>query len=370
MSVSGEPTGVVSHVRRQIAEKFEAKVRDWLDTNVDGFAEAHIKSINSSATGGLSGETFIITAELPKALKDSPRTIVLKKDVVDKKTNPQTSFANLVAAQTALGAIAELRVPRVLGFEPSADPLGAPFLVMEFVAGEIPADVPSYAAAGWVHDATVAQRSMLWQSGIDFLVRLHKLDWRVLGLGQLRSETSGTDDLDRSLNYIIAMFRREAAGQTSPIIERAIAWLLANRPALDSECICWGDARIGNMIWRDFECVAAIDWEMSSLGCPGIDLGWWSFFHRWSTFGQGHAQLDGMCVGPALADLYEARGGRPIEHFRYYEILATVRGLSVWLRMYQFMHAEGKLPVMNPLGESIHMLRVLQALMDQADQAG
>ena len=238
---------------------------------------------------------------------------------------------------------------------------------MEFVEGEIPADVPSYAASGWVHDATDQQRAALWQSGIEFLVRLHQLDWRELGLGQLQLASSGADDLEKTLNYSIDLFRLEAGGQSSPIIERAIAWLRANRPLPDRSCVCWGDARIGNIIWQKFKPIAFIDWDMSTIACPGVDLGWWSFFHRWSTFGQGHPDLGGMCVGQPLANLYQACGGSHIENLCYYEILATVKGLSVWLRMYRLMRADGKLPEMNPLDDNIHMVRVLRLLMDQAD---
>ena len=30
----------------------------------------------------------------------------------------------------------------------------------------------------------------------------------------------------------------------------------------------WGDSRIGNMLWRDFEPVAVLDWEMATVGPP------------------------------------------------------------------------------------------------------
>lgn len=340
-------------------------MENWLGEHIPFLSGARIKSLRTSATGGLSGETYIITLKGREAA-DKAITVVLKKDVGDKPTNPQTSFSNLIKVQTALGNIDGLRVPRVLGYEASPGILGAQFLVMEFVDGVIPADVPSYAASGWVRDASVDQRRSMWRFGIAFLVRLHKLDWQEFKLEQLRFAAPGRDELERCLNYTIELFRQESEGASTPLCEQAIAWLVANRPTPDRVCICWGDARIGNIIWRKFEGVAVIDWEMSSLGCPGIDLGWWSFFHRWSTFGQGLPELDGMCVGQELAELYEACGGGRIEHFRYYETLAAVRGLSVWLRMYKLMRAEGKLPPLDPLDDSIHMVRVLRDLMDQA----
>jgi aminoglycoside phosphotransferase (APT) family kinase protein len=39
----------------------------------------------------------------------------------------------------------------------------------------------------------------------------------------------------------------------------------------------WGDARLSNLIYRDFEVAAVLDWEMSGIGDPLPDLGWWLF---------------------------------------------------------------------------------------------
>jgi aminoglycoside phosphotransferase (APT) family kinase protein len=356
----------VEKVERPGIEAFTVRIEAWLDAHIPSCAGSRITSMSQPSSGGLSGDTYIISVERPGAAA-TPEKLVLRKDVQDKKTNPQSHFANLVLVQTALGDAGTLPVPRILGMEASTDTLGAPFVVMECVEGDIPSDVPSYAAAGWVREATADQRRKMWQSGIDFLVRLHAIEWREHDLGGLRVEAPGADDLERSLNHAISLFRDEADGHSAPICERAISWLIANRPAVSRECISWGDARIGNMIWRDFECVAVIDWEMSSLGTPGIDLGWWSFFHRWSTFGQGIADLDGMCVGQSLVDLYHARGGSRIDDFSYYEVLAAVRGLSIWLRLWKVMRADGVFPDgMSPLDESNHMIRVLTALMDDA----
>jgi aminoglycoside phosphotransferase (APT) family kinase protein len=364
MSSQPNTSAAVTKVDRGTVDQLEDRITAWLNSRIPDLKNAHVVGLRTSDTSGLSGETYIVDIENGDAA--APDKLVVKKDVTENQTNPQSSFANLALIQTVLGGGDGLPIPRVVGVETASDTIGAPFLVMEYVEGDIPSDVPSYATAGFVHDATVDQRSRMWQSGIDFLVRLHRIDWREYKLGQLRFDFPGDTELDRCVSHAISMFRAEAQGRTAPICEHAIEWLLTDRPPNQPESICWGDARIGNMIWRDFDCVAVIDWEMCSLGCPAVDLGWWSFFHRWSTFGQGNPDLDGMCVGQPLADLYEARGGVHIDNFRYFEVLAAVRGLSIWLRTYQAMCAAGALPAdMDPLGESIHMIRVLQALMPE-----
>ncbi|XGU18600.1 phosphotransferase [Rhodococcus sp. 3Y1] len=47
-----------------------------------------------------------------------------------------------------------------------------------------------------------------------------------------------------------------------------------------SAVLCWGDSRIGNVIYRDFEPAAVLDWEMATLGPRELDLGWMIFQHR------------------------------------------------------------------------------------------
>ena len=44
--------------------------------------------------------------------------------------------------------------------------------------------------------------------------------------------------------------------------------------------LSWGDSRIGNMIFDDFEPVAVLDWEMAALGPRELDLAWLIFLHR------------------------------------------------------------------------------------------
>ncbi len=354
-------SGAVSKVTRESSRGIESRLEGWLKENLSGFERCRVGNFSSSAAGGLSGETLIVPLEQAPV-----SAVVVKLEVLEAATNPQTSFNTLLTLQKVLGDIDTLPVPRLLGAESSPEVLGAPFAIMEFVSGQIPSDIPPYAASGWVREATAEQRAQMWDSGLDFLVQLHQLDWQALALQHLQFDAPGDDHLERCLNFSVQLFRGESNGRSSAICEEAIAWLRSHRPEPARECLNWGDARIGNIIWQNFECAAAIDWEMGCLGYPGIDLGWWSFFHRWSTFGQNNPALEGMCVGQELADLYHARGGDRIEQFVYYELLAAIRGLSIWLRMFDAMKAQGAFGDLDPLGDEIHMVKVVDALMREA----
>ena len=45
----------------------------------------------------------------------------------------------------------------------------------------------------------------------------------------------------------------------------------------------WGDARIGNMLYRDFEPAAVLDWEMAAVGPREVDVAWMIFLTGSST---------------------------------------------------------------------------------------
>ena len=68
----------------------------------------------------------------------------------------------------------------------------------------------------------------------------------------------------------------------SPLVERALGWLQDRFPddvAAAEPVLVWGDARIGNVIYRDFIPVAVLDWEMATVGPREFDLAWISFAH-------------------------------------------------------------------------------------------
>ena len=55
-------------------------------------------------------------------------------------------------------------------------------------------------------------------------------------------------------------------GPRIPILERSLAWLADNLPADEGPpVLSWGDARIGNVIYRDFAPVGVLDWEMAGV---------------------------------------------------------------------------------------------------------
>ncbi len=100
----------------------------------------------------------------------------------------------------------------------------------------------------------------------------------------------------------------------------------------------WGDSRPGNIIYRDFEPVAVLDWEMAAVGPPEVDLAWVTFFQR---FWAGMADTYGLppvpaMFGPAESVLaYEGRSGEKLDRLAWYEAFAGLRFGIILARMSQ-----------------------------------
>jgi len=239
----------------------------------------------------------------------------------------------------------DVPVPRTLWLEEDPAPLGSPFYVMERVAGEIPEDNPPYHTAGWLTRLDPARRATLWWSGLEALCHVHRLDWRDLGLDFLASCEPGDTPLARHLAYYARYLEWLGLRGRHPTLDAALAWLEAEQPdEAPSAAVCWGDARIGNMIFRDARCVAVLDWEMARLGDPVEDLAWWIVLDRHHSEGCDVPRLPGLPKREATVARWQERTGREPRHLAYHEVFAAFRFAAIIARVGQQLRAYGFLP--------------------------
>lgn len=234
----------------------------------------------------------------------------------------------------------DIPVPPLLGLETDRSILGVQFYVMGRVPGRIPPDMPPYNMDGWLlHEASAAQRAAMWNAGLDMLARLHRLDYRQLGLERL--EPSGVTPLQAQLAYWRNYLDWALEGRDHPICRRALDWLDANRPLREPTALCWGDARIGNIIFNEsLDGVAAVlDWEMAVLGDPVQDLAWYNYLDETFADGLGMPRLPGLPGYPESIARWEQAAGRAAGHYDYYLVFA---GLRFGLIMSRIMLATGQ----------------------------
>lgn len=232
-------------------------------------------------------------------------------------------------------------VPRMRWQEPDGSVLGSSFYVMDRIEGIVPPDQPSYHAAEVCTSMTPAQRAALWWHGLETMVRIHQLDWRVAGFGFLDAPQWGRTPLEQQLGYYRHYLEWAADGQPQPTCEPALTWLVQHQPRGEPVAVCWGDSRIGNMMFRDSRCVAVLDWEMVSLGNPEQDLAWWLFLDWHHSSGLEIPRLDGFPSRDATIARYAQLIGRRVEHFAYYEVFAAFRFAVIMIRVAQLTAAAG-----------------------------
>jgi aminoglycoside phosphotransferase (APT) family kinase protein len=206
-------------------------------------------------------------------------------------------------------------VPEALALCTDASVIGAPFYVMEYVAGIVLNDMET-AVAELDERARAATASSL----VDTLVALHAVDVDDVGLGDLARR----DELiRRQLKRWLAQYE---AGTTRPIaaIPAAHAHLSAHVPEQHESRVVHGDFRLGNMVVDERGTVRAVlDWEICTLGDPLADVGFMA-----ATWDQSADQAQFDDRGPTLAPgfvsrdellaMYAQRSGRDLSDIGYF----------------------------------------------------
>ncbi|MDA8047389.1 MAG: phosphotransferase family protein [Actinomycetota bacterium] len=296
---------------------------------------------------GFSAQTIMLETSVGK--------LVLRLESPDPAVYPQQApgFDVEVDIQyrlmSALAAGTNIPLASLIGYEPAPDVMGAPFFVMEFVDGVVPLVSPTYAAEGFFFNAVPDERRRMVEGGLGVLAGLHTLDWQKHDLGWLLPEGEEPTIL-RQLGIWRDYTIRELAGRELPLVTDAYDWLEAHAPAHDpaSVTINWGDPRLGNMIWRDFECVCVTDFEAASIAPFGMDLGWWLMFDRWSHEQSGAPRrLEGEPTREEQAAIYFARSGRSPIDTHWYETFAAARYCSIVVRVMNRTVERGLMPADN-----------------------
>jgi aminoglycoside phosphotransferase (APT) family kinase protein len=223
-------------------------------------------------------------------------------------------------------------VPGVLAVEPSAEPIGSPFYVMEFIDGRVLSDIPSCHVTGWLTELTPAERATHWDNALRVLAELGQIPAE-RGLEFLAVPAAGTN-----LAGLIAATREwydwAAQGRKCGVIDDAMRHVEVQMPPHEDAFLSWGDARIGNMIFAPDGTVAgALDWEMAALGPAEVDLGWWLMMDEFYSTGLGVDPLPGFPDEQAQVRRWQQLIGRPARNLDYYKILAALR--------FAIIHARG-----------------------------
>ena len=303
-----------------------------LDLPADALAtylEAHVDGFRGPLTatkfkGGQSNPTYRIDA--------ASGTYVLRR----KPPGPLLPSAHAVDREfRVLQALHGTSVPVAKPLHLCRDEsvIGSMFYLMAFVDGRIFWD-PS------LPDMAAADRADLYLGIIDAMAALHTVDPAAVGLG----------DYGKPGNYFERQIKRWSeqyrASETRPIaaMDALIDALPARCPTDDGVvALAHGDFRIDNLMFHPDEprVIAIVDWELSTLGHPLADLGYFCMALRLprNPALPGLAGLDRDALGipdeVALLARYSQLTGRPIPAdwpfvlaFSFFRLAAIAQGVA------------------------------------------
>ncbi|MET0143733.1 MAG: phosphotransferase family protein [Ilumatobacteraceae bacterium] len=250
---------------------------------------------------------------------------------------PPNSEKSVLREARVLAALNGTDVPHPHCFGRCEDPgvIGAPFYVMELV--------PGWAAD--LRDGHIYHQAPFdeapYEYGIayamvDGLVALGNVDYKAVGL-----EGFGKPDnyLERQVERWESQIRSYAAlydypGRELPGYDETAAWLRANVPSTFKAGIIHGDVGTPNALFADgppARLTALIDWELSTIGDPLLDLAWLCNGLRDEDEPdriptKALYTVTNFPTRQELARYYAAGTGRDIADFDYYMVLAMFKG--------------------------------------------
>ena len=220
----------------------------------------------------------------------------------------------------ALAATA-VRSPEVLAVCEDPGVIGAPFYVMERIAGDVLTDSVPAALD------TPEQHGRIADELIDALVELHATDWDRAGLDGFGKPTGY---LERQLRRFNGLWEHNRTREL-PQFEQIGGWLASRIPESLPATIVHGDYRLGNTMFAagaPARLIAIFDWEMATIGDPLADVGY--MLMHWTEPGdaRGKFNLNNVTLRPGfptraeLTARYEERSGRSVGALDWYVTLA------------------------------------------------
>ena len=351
-------------VPRRDLDQTRERLTGWLRQRLPEARALEVSPLAGPAATGFSNDTLLFELGYQQDGRRITRGLVCRIQPIGFAVFPRYDVAQQYRGMDALRG-SPVPVPEVLWLEPDPAILGAPFFVMERVEGRIPTDNPPYHAGGWLTEVEPAERRALWHAAVDALAAIHRQDPVALGLDFLDAPPLGADTIAWQIEHWSRYYEWVAAGRRQPTLDAALAWLRAHVPRDDgAPRLCWGDARIGNMIFAGGRCPAALDWEVATRRPPEMDLGWFLYMDRHHGEGVGAARLPGFPERQETVARWEAAALRTARDLAFWEAFAGFRFAAILARVAEQMIQLGVLPADSTFAVDNTASRLLARVLD------
>jgi len=306
-------------------------------------------------TNGYSNLTYQLTAgEQRCVLRRPPLGAIKRGHDMGREYKVQHELRNVFKA-----------VPEVYAYCDNLNVMGAPFYLMEKVEGII-----LNLEAAQKRKISAPEFVAISQAWMDTWVELHNVDIRAAGLQNL-----GRPDayVERQVTNWSSQYLKAATMEISSV-QHLIKWMQENQARQYDHCLIHNDYRYDNVVFKDDSWTsinAVLDWEMCTIGDPLMDLG--TTLGYWTMASDGPLDkigipsptiMDGNPGRIALAELYEKKSGRKVDHLVFYYVFGLFKFAVI---AQQIFYRYDKGLTNNP--KFAHLDKLAKFLCDMAWQA-
>jgi aminoglycoside phosphotransferase (APT) family kinase protein len=323
---------------------------------------AHLQANIPGCAGPLTIQQFPSGySNLTYLLRFGEREFVLRRPPFGTKAKSAHDMGREFRVLSALHPHFQ-QAPKPLLYEEDPALLGAPFYIMERIAGVI-------VRKQFPEEYTLSaqQHAGLAHSMFELLAELHTVDFAAIGLGEL----------GRPQGYVRRQVegwsRRWSNAHTADAsnCDAVMAWLHGRIPETSRPALIHNDYKLDNLVLapeNPLRIIGVLDWEMATLGDPLMDLG--GSIAYWiqeddpealQQFRMAPMHLNGFPTRQEAVRIYEECSGVPIAEFTFYYTFGLFR-LAVVMQQIYYRYYHGQTQDSRFAG----LTPMVEALLDQA----
>lgn len=307
-------------------------LRDWLAAHVPDLAGCNEPPVIEQFPGGHSNLTYLVRC--------GERELVLRRPPFGSKVKTAHDMGREHRILSRLWTVYP-KAPRALAACDDLSVIGAPFYVMERVRGVILRH--QKLPPGMELPPETMRR--LSEAAVDGLAELHAVDFAAAGLG----------DLGRPQGYVERQVNgwherwRNSRTDDIPDVDRAFSWLAEHLPPESGAALIHNDYKYDNLVLAPdlSRIVAVLDWEMTTVGDPLMDLG--TSLGYWidpdddpglRMLPAGPTTLPGNLTRAEVAERYAERSGRDVSGILFHYVYGLLK-ISVIAQQIYYRYKQG-----------------------------
>lgn len=232
------------------------------------------------------------------------------------------------------------KIPRPVIYSEDESVMGCPFYIMERVEGVI---LRAKDAPKLLNNVSPEMMRKMSEALCDNLVDLHAIDIEA-PTGQQFSLINIGKPEGYIQRQVEGWYGRYTASQTDeiPAMENLANWLKTNLPKEGKPTLIHNDYKYDNLVlnasnWA--EILAVLDWEMTTVGDPLMDLG--TTLSYWAEANDGQFEkgfnlswLPGNLTREEFAGRYAEKSGRDVSNILYFYIFGLFKNSVVIQQIY------------------------------------